>query len=294
MITVRKVEGMNGFPESPISARDSNLRPYFEGGIVTPFQGTRGNGYNLERHNITSANRKDLTSIATGVYLDTYPDRDRELSIERMRHGLIHPNTTLRLAIFAGKPVAIAILREMTFSVGDPLRRERVGYSTRAMLDEHQRQGLGTKFLEEGVKVQEEEKKPLDAIALMTQNVESIATLKRAIQRAAFGTKIYPFDELYTERALQDLLLSLHKEVRMSSDLIRTWNGVSEGELKELGSNEKRYRPDRSHTEAWGYNQKMVNEWGVNRDRGDVVYVIAPRMRFSSPDEVVSALSPAA
>lgn len=261
----------------------SGSAPLFPGGIVTTFEG-KTRDYTVDRYLVTDGNRRYLTQIATDIYLRTYPERDQEPSIERMKHGLSHPRTILQLARYEGVSVGFGTLRGMTFITGSPGRRERVGYSSRAIVEGHEGEGIGTMFLDEGIKALDAPEKPLDAISLMTQNVLSIVTLRKSIVKLGFGEKIYPFDQPYAgNRPLQDLLLAIHKEVRLSSDSIRTWNGLSEGELKELGMNEKYYRPDRSQVEAYGYYSKMVIEWGLNRERGDVVYVIAPRKKHTIP-----------
>lgn len=268
----------------------SDSAPLFPGGIVTTFEG-KTRDYIVDRYLITEGSRRYLTKIAIDIYLRTYPERDQELSIERMKHGLSHPRTILQLARYAGVPVGFGTLRGMTFITGSPGKRERIGYSSRAIVEEHGGEGIGTMFLDEGIKALDAPEKPLDAISLMTQNVLSVVTLRKSIVKLGFGETIYPFDQIYAgNRPLQDLLLAVHKEVRLSSDSIRTWNGLSEGELKELGMNEKYYRPDRSKVEAWGYYYKMVIEWGLNRERGDVLYVIAPRKKPTTSAEITMIL----
>lgn len=294
LVLTRNNPGHNQIPLTEISPTDIEVRtlnprlddtiPLLPGAIVSQFRG-KSRIYRIERYWVTADNRQELTEIAKDVYLRTYPTRLQELSEERTIQGLSHPRTVLQVARYKGNPVGTATMRRMTFNVGYPSRRKRVGYSSRAIVERHEGQWLGTKFLEEGVKAQEEDEIKLDAIALMTQNVQSFLTLRRAVRKLGFEGKIRPFEKLYTGRTLEDLLLLIHREVRMSPDLLRIWNGVSEGELKELGPNERVFRPERG-TEAWDYDELMVKGWGVNKGRGDVVYVVAPRYELGTPAEL--------
>lgn len=275
----------SGFPEGNNPGLVSPYgEPLFRGGIITPFGG-KTREYFIERYWVTDGNRRELTVIATDIYLQTYPERDREQSTERMKHNLSYPRTVMHLARYGGVPIGGGVLRKMTVVAGFPGRRERVAYSSRFIIEEHEREGIGTLFLEEGIKAQDEEG-PLDAVALMTQNVLSPVTLRKSLQRLNFGRTIHPFDETYinpdhpdTNRPERDLLVALYKEVgSKTSRGLTIESGLSEAELGQIGMNERYYRPPRSFTEAWGYYQQML-KWGFNRERGDVIYVVAPRKK---------------
>jgi|SRR3989344_4622463 len=286
------LEGGNDRSGGPTFDPRFTGEPFLPEARVNFFQG-KSRGYTIERYVVTDPNRRDLTEIAIAVSLFTYPNRDKELLTERVIQGLSHPRTVLQIARYEGNPVGTAVLRKITFNVGAPARRKRVGYSSRAIVEEHEGEWLGTMFLEEGVKAQDEDVNPIDAIALMTQNVQSFLTLRRAKRRLDFEGSIRPFERLYRGRTPEDLLLSVHKEVRLASDEIRLWNGVSVGELKELGSNERIYRPERG-TEAAHYDDLMVKTWGVNKGRGDVVYLITPREEIDAGDESTAVVLPKA
>lgn len=245
-----------------------------------PFQGKAGS-YVVEAHYSDKSNRftdmpeySRLLATVTDLYLGVYPNRDREISIERMKRGLSHPRTILMLAKHEGIPVGFGIFPRF-FINGEPIL-----YSTRAFMPKHEGQGLGTHVLNRAILLHHEivtgMHRSLRWGVLMTQNAFSIVTLKRLQESGRVG-KIYPVDELYGEnRDAQSILLAVHREVYMHSLGIDTFTGVSRAELRELGMNEA-YRPNREHADAWEVHQRMVSSrpegWGMNRERGDVVYV---------------------
>lgn len=247
---------------------------------VEPFPGKAAN-YRVEAYYSDKSNRftdmpeySELVDTVTGLYLGVYPTRDREISIDRMRRSLSHPRTILMLARHQGNPVGFGIFPRF-FIDGEPIL-----YSTRAFMPEHEGQGLGTHVLNRAIMLHQEivtgMHRSLRWGVLMTQNAFSIVTLKRLQESGRVG-KIYPVDELYNEnRDAQSILLAVHREVYMHSLGIDTFTGVSRAELKELGMNEA-YRPNREHRDAWEIHQRMVSSrpdgWGMNRERGDVVYV---------------------
>lgn len=243
------------------------------------FQG-KTNIYAVETYYSGRSNRftampedSDLVGTVTGLYLAVYPNRDREISIDRMRRGLSHPRTILMLAKHQGIPVGFGIFPRL------PIDGEPVLYSSRAFMPEHEGQGLGTHFLDKAISLHQEivtgMHRSLRWGVLMTQSAFSILTLKRLQELGRIG-KIYPLDEPYDRnRDAQSVLLGVHKEVLMYSQSIDTRTGVSISELGELGMNEA-YRPRREHQEAFEIHQRMVSAppgWGMNRERGDVVYV---------------------
>lgn len=245
------------------------------------FQG-KTNIYGIETYYSGRSNRftdmaeySGLVDTVTGLYLDIYPNRDREISIDRIRRGLSHPRTILMLAKHhQGIPVGFGIFPRLFIDGGPVL------YSSRAFMPEHEGQGLGTHFLNRAISMHREivagMHRSLYYGVLMTQSAFSIVTLKRLQELGRVG-KIYPLDELYDRnREAQSVLLAVHREVYMHSLSIDTITGVSKGELRELGMNVA-YRPNRGHQEAWEIHQRMVSSppdgWDMNRERGDVVYV---------------------
>lgn len=220
-----------------------------------------------------------LVEVVTNLYLAVYANRDRDISIERMRKSLSHPRTILELATYKGNPVGFGIFPRLIIS------GEQVLYSTRAFKEDHEGEGLGTHVLSEAIRLHQGESakahRSLRWGALMTQNPLSVLTLRKL----DLIELIYPFDALYggKNRQAQSLLLGIHKAVYMSSRGIDTITGVSKGELSEIGMNET-YRPSREHTRAWEIFQKMISPapdgFGMNREAGDVVYVL---FKFKKP-----------
>lgn len=222
-----------------------------------------------------------LVEIIRDSYLNTYPTRDRDISIRRVERSLSHPRTILELALYEGIPIGYGIFPRLRIETNDP-EPESVLYSSRAFQEEHEGEGLGTHFLSEAIRLHQEERvqlhKPLLKWgALMTQNAYSIRSLIK-LQRLGIIGKIRPFDEIFErDPKSQSLLLGVHQQAFVGSLGIDTITGVSRGELRELGMNEA-YKPSREDVGAWEIHQKMVlhppHGLGMNRDAGDVVYVL--------------------
>lgn len=264
--------------------------PLFERGVVTHFQG-KTNFYDIETyHSGNDGNQAPFTKmpeyaglvdLAAQLYLDIYPTRNRNISIDRMRRSLSHPRTILMLARDGDIPVGFGIFPRLIIA------GESVLYSSRGFLPGHEGQGLGTHVLERAIQLQlEESHRFIRYGVLMTQNWLSVVTLRK-LQRACVIGKILPFDERYDRREdsqsvnrdAQYIMLGVHREVYLNSLGINTGTGMSKGELVELGMNEAT-RPSREDTEAWEIHQKMVsppyepyNGLDMNREGGDVVYV---------------------
>ncbi|OGE64513.1 hypothetical protein A3I48_03575 [Candidatus Daviesbacteria bacterium RIFCSPLOWO2_02_FULL_36_7] len=271
----------------------------FSGGVAVLFRG-KDRDYQIEIYR--SGCTKDgflglpeysgLEEIVRGLYLGIYPDRDRDLSIARMKQGLSHPRTILELVRYEGVPVGFGIFPRLLVS-GEP-----VVYSSRAFELEHEGQGLGTHVLKEAIRLHQESlaksHRSLRWGALMTQNALSVLTL----QKIPMVEIDYPFRRLFSEdREAQSLMLGVHREVYLSSLSIDTTTGVSRGELRELGMNEA-YRPNRDHQKAWAIHQRMVSlpphGFGMNREAGDVVYVLFKLRKPNFADTSVAFLPEAA
>lgn len=263
----------------------------FPGGVATTFQG-KTREYCIETyrtpngHTLTDIPEySGLVDVITGLYLGVYPNRDKNISIERMKRSLSHPRTILELATYEGKAVGFGIFPRLLIDVPGSKESVPVVYSTRAFLKDHEGGGLGTHVLSEAIQLHQEVvargNRRIYYVALMTQNPLSVLTLGKIPDVET----IFPFDALYaTDPTAQHLMLGVHNEAMMSSENINTITGVSTAELKEIGMNET-YRPDREQTKAWEIYQRMVIEFQMNRERGDVVYVLCS---FRRPHEVVS------
>ena len=248
--------------------------------VISPFGG-KSKGYDIDTY--YSGKRTAFTAMpeyaglidaVTDLYLCIYPTRDREISIERMRKWLSHPRTILMLVLNEDIPVGFGIFPRLIVD------RERVLYSSRALLPEHEGQHVGTHLLDKAIRLYQEElartHSSLHWGVLMTQSAFSIVTLKKLQREGNIGT-IFPVDEPYDHnRDAQSVLLAVYREVYLRSLSIDTITGVSRGELGGLGMNEA-YRPSREHQEAYKIHQRMVSSppdgWDMNRERGDVVYV---------------------
>lgn len=264
-----------------------NNAPYqllCEGGKAIGFQG-KTNVYRIEIYNsgyrsafIDRPEYSGLIDVVTGLYLDIFQNRDRDISIERMRKSLSRPRTLLMLAMYQGVPVGFGIFPRFL------INRESVLYSTRAFLPEHEGQGLGLHFLDEAIRLHQKALSRSHRLlrwgVLMTQNALSVVTLRRL----DVVEKIFPFDELYTaDREAQYYMLAIHSKVFLSSRFLSTITGVSKGEMSKIGMNET-YRPNREHQEAWQIYQRMVSpppNLDMNREGGDVVYVTFRIRRLS-------------
>ena len=284
VIDTRRIEAGNGNPEGNHS---TNLGRADLGGRETPFNG-KTKVYTIKTFHsgrdrfMEMSEFAPLIDQATDLYLKVYPTRDTDMSVERMKHSLSHPRTILMLAEHKGVPVGFGIFPRLLIG-GEP-----VPYSSRAFLPEHEGQGLGPHTLGTAIELHQEEVARSHRIIhygfLMTQNAFSIDTLRKI---PSIG-EIFPFDMRYNiDRVAQYLLLGVHNQVYLASQGINTITGVSEGELSEIGMNEA-YKPDRNHR-AWKIHQEMVSSLltgglGMNRERGDVVYV---GFRIKRPEDIV-------
>lgn len=264
--------------------------PLFPGGQVTEFKGKTRN-YSIETYHSNGGNRhafsqmpeySDLVNTVTGLYLNIYPNRDRDVSTERMARSLSHPRTILMLARYEGVPVGFGIFPRLL------IYSEPVVYSSRAFRHRHEGEGLGTFVLEKGIDEHRKEcsksHKSLRWAALMTQNPYSVVTA----EKLPGVEEIYPFSKRYDEnREAQWYLLGVHHAVYMASLGIKTVTGVSRGELREIGMNE-RGRPRRRDVRAWEIYEEMITPppqgLGMNREAGDVVYVMLQLKKPNTPE----------
>lgn len=276
---IAKPEVQNNHPCSG-NCDCSNLQPLFRGGETTHFTG-KSNTYHVETYRSGKGRFTELSQysgvkdVVTGLYLPVHHTRDRKISIERMEKSLSYPRTILELIKYQDGLVGFGIFTRLLISSPEKFTSEPVIHSTRAILSEHEGQGLGTHILERAVQLhQEESHKPLRWGALMTQNPLSVFTL----EKVPSVDEIYPFAKRYNaNRWAQFIMLGVHQAVLMNSLGINTVTGVSKGELSGLGMNETwRPRPDQGR--VWEIYQEMISPtpYGLdmNREAGDVVYVI--------------------
>lgn len=277
MISLR----LEGEQDPSRSYRPPSIKePLFKGGLISGLKG-KTKDYTIETYHSNGGNRvafsempeySDLVRVVTDLYLSVYPNRDRRLSIERMRKGLSHPRTILMLARHEGIPVGFGLFPRLL------IYGEQVVYSSRAFKHRHESEGLGSYVLGKGI--EEHRKESLKAhrslrwAALMTQNPYSVLTAERLPDVDV----VYPLGKRFDQnREAQWYLLGVHHMMNMASLGIDTVTGVSRGELREIGMNE-RGRPDRRHARAWEIYQQMISPppkgLGMNREAGDVVYVL--------------------
>lgn len=265
----------------------SDAESLFIGGTVTQFRGktrfyTIETYYNGNRTAFTEMSEYfGLVNLVTALYLEIYPNRDKDLAEARMEQGLSHPRTRLDLLLHEGNPVGYGISSRF-FIDGEP-----VVYISRAIQEKHGGENAGTYFVNSAVQWHQEESmrshRQLHWLALMTQNPLSVLTL----EKSPYIDRIFPFGERYNSkrnREAQSLMLGVHQKVYMFSRGINTSTGVSKGELRELGMNEN-FRPSREHPRALAIYQEMISPEGLdmNREAGDEVYVLA---RIKRPDPV--------
>ncbi len=269
------------------------VRPLFAGGVVTFFKG-KTNEYCVETYTTPNGNGftsmseySDLVEAVTALYLGVYSNRDKDISIERMKRSLSHPRTILELVTHQGIPVGFGIFPRLLIEVGEPPYREPVIYSTRAFEKDYEGDGLGTHVLDRAIQLHQEQSLKGHRLvrygALMSQNPLSVYTL----EGLDYVEQIWPFGERYEKNTTpQSIMLGIHHKVRMSSLSINTQTGVSEGELSEIGENNT-WRPSREPKRVWDIHQEMVHRppdgLGMNREAGDVVYVT---YRFKKPNVV--------
>lgn len=260
-----------------IMAKTECKTSLFPGGVSTVFQG-RTKEYCIETYSTTNGHSftdmseySGLIDTVTDLYLSIYPNRDRNISIERMKKSLSYPRTIVMLARYEEQSVGFGIFPRMLIT-GEP-----VLYSTRAFQKEHEREHMGSHTLSKAIRIHQEESQKGHRVmrygVLMTQNAYSVTSLARipCIDR------VLPFKgERYSKYPqAKYYMLRVHSEVMLNSRTIETDTGVSRGELSELGMNE--VRPDRSEEAAWAIHQEMVLPYpeglNMNREGGDVVYV---------------------
>lgn len=284
----------------PAIGEGLHLSTLFGGGRVMTFQG-KTNLYDLETYNSGRAAFTDmpeyagLVDLATEVYLDTYPKRDRNKSIDRMRRGLSHPRTILMLALHEGNAIGFGIFPRLFTSEGPVI------YSSRAFQGGHDGQGLGTLVLGRGIQLQQEESskahRSLHWGNLMTQNELSIYTLYK-LKEAGIIEKIFPFDYLYDETeeekkdidadAARHIMLDMHNRFHIDSMGINNVTGVSKAELRELGPNETYRRAPENPELREIYDRMVKSPWNnpmnlsMHFPDGDVVYTTFKLKKFGN------------
>lgn len=253
---------------------------------ISSYQG-RNNLYTTETYNSGNARNgfmgipeaANLVTDARDVYLQTYPSRDRQMSIERVERNLSHPRIFLTLIKHEDILVGIGIFPRL-FIDGDS-----VLYSSRAIVPEHEREGLGPYILDLAMQYHDEELAKshtrLRYGVLFTQNPASVVSL----QRAPRADNIFPFlhkeagDKFAGRYRIgskeQRIMNAVYNISSMYSTGITNLTGVSKRELWEVGMNEN-FRPDRESS-TWPIYLEMVGAvpegLEMNREAGDVVYV---------------------
>ncbi|MBI4038698.1 hypothetical protein HY384_01950 [Candidatus Daviesbacteria bacterium] len=298
MSSVHGVEVIrNGENDLPGMNPHPNPESPFKGGPASIFQGSTRlyeiqtirsgseHGF-VEKTNIgyeVIPGHEALVSIIDGLYRGVYPNRSKrnpELTTERVLKSLSYPRTILLLASYQREPVGFGIFPR--FYIGD----EPVLYSSRAILPEHEQEGLGTFFLKRGIELHQiaclRTKKPLLNGVLMTQSAYSVLSLEN-LRRDGIIEKIQPFEEPYDKEGKR-ILYGVHALVFVSSAAIED-TGVSRGELIEVGINEAFTTPTEG-TRAWNRYLTMVLRppagVGMSPQAGDVVYTrfIIPKRHF--------------
>ncbi len=271
---------------------------------TTSFTGKSRGGYEIETYKsgievcfvrkidnngyLTIPGCAGLVKVVRDLYIAVYPERARrnpDLTITRMMRSLSYPRTVLELVKYQGIPVGYGIFPRLDID-GEP-----VLYSSRALIAEHEREGLGTHILERAISFHRRatvigHKQLLEGM-LMTQNWQSIRSLEH-LQERGIVDKIQPIGEPFNEQGKR-MLYGVHSRVFISSAAIEE-TGLSIGELREVGVNET-VSPPQEGTRAWEIYETMVNRpprgLGLNPYAGDVVYV-----RFTFPRSAAAAIVP--
>lgn len=289
---LRKTEGGSGYEGDTSGAVD--LAPLFKGGEATPFAGKTKN-YIIDTYRSNHGNKgsfleiseyAELVDTIVDLYLRVYPNRDRNLSIERVKKSLSHPRTYIELVRYGDEPVGFGIFPRLIVS------GRSLFYSSRAFLEDHERQHLGTHVLEEGIHLHQEELSKSGRVlrwgALMTHNPWSLVSLESVPKIE----DIFPFGRKGEEPKLKlysqypealTYLAGVYYKVGMHRGTMNWITGVATGELKDEGMNEN-IRVTREHERAWELQQLMVlpppEGLGMNREAGDEAIVL---FRFKHP-----------
>ncbi len=275
--------------------------PRYGAGLVLPFQGKTA-FYQIEAYDsgpkgfTEQPEYSALNEEIVELYLATYPYRDRDISVKRMKRGLSHPRSKLLVARHGDETKGFGLFPKFYFE-GEP-----VIYSTRAFLVEGD--GLGTFILDAGIQLHQ-----ADAIkgrnriprwgVLMTQSVYSILTLikLKSEKHQKRLEELLPFDFRYDNKIHPDAPLAMklwtqvENHVGLSSTELIKGTGVSRGELREIGENEVK-KPERDkEPEAWQLFHQMYTDptpdepynLGMRLHNGDVDFVTF-RIRRPSSD----------
>ncbi len=226
-------------------------------------------GYGVTSYRVCENNVVALSKVVTGLYIDIF-HRDPEISRTVVEANISHGvdanegDTIVMLARDLSTPkhdpVGFAVLSRLVFS------ERSVLYISRGLLPAHEGKGVGRFFVKKGV----EELRPVDMVAFKTQNPASIWS----VRQTGLIDKLYPFDATYdTDRAAQNVLLELSRHVRRFPSGLSFVTGLSTSELIEEGMN-LAYKPHYDHDPTMNLLRKMVYEFGMNRERGDTIYVV--------------------
>ncbi len=245
-------------------------------GEVTSFQG-KSTTYTVETYKsdrikgfTQMPDYNELVEVVTDLYLNRYPQRGREPSIDRVRRSMSHPRTILLLARQQGVPIGFGIFSRLYLS------REPILYASPVFQEDQEDEGLEMEVLNKAIQLHEEDVATSYRFirfgVLTTQNPFLVGRLE---QLPAIET-IFPFHQRYNKNPeAQKIMLEVHRKVMINSQSIYTETGVSKGELLEIEINET-YRPRRVNKRIWEIYQEMVSPppgLDMNRERGDVVYI---------------------
>ncbi|OGE33487.1 hypothetical protein A3J19_01575 [Candidatus Daviesbacteria bacterium RIFCSPLOWO2_02_FULL_41_8] len=259
--------------------------------MTNTFQG-RSNEYDVRVYRSNHGNKASFAEIPecagliediTDLYLGVYPQRDRDKSIERVRKSLSYPRTIVELAYSEDQLVGAGIFPRFNLE-GEPLF-----YSSRFILPDHTRQGLGPYMMEDAILRHQQELATAHRVlrfgAIMAMNPDSVGSLwKLSIVgdswpiRKPANDQVEPTVNFYPQGSTQQLLmLRAHGLFHMASDSIHVLTGVSSAELSELGMNET-YKPGAEKRMSWLIHKIMVSRYpqglSMNREAGDLMCMV--------------------
>lgn len=137
-------------------------------------------------------------------------------------------------------------------------------YYSITVLPEYQASGVGGKLMSHTI----EQVKP-EIIAARTQNPAAVLSLQKALQRSGIDYKLYPFEHVVNQQALQAFNAVIQLVDASETDK-NTWVQKNVYRGKRLGD----YRVDESNPQISAINNKMI-ALGLDRDTGDAIYYVA-------------------
>jgi hypothetical protein len=250
-------------------------------------------GYPIKFEPVTGTNRDFLHRTLTPLYIDIF-GRDPRLS-ESIVASKIAKDGTMVARVFdpadpkGEKAVGYGIMRPLSVetSSGD---QSKVTFISRGFKREHEGHGVGTHLVEESATINGDD---TDYISLDTQSPPSIYTLEKARERRTdlFGD-LYPRTRWYggdspEGRKAQDVIIGTVGIVRRNPSKFDIVTGLSEAELGVEGMN-RAYIEHTDHRETMEILRWLVMKIGMNRERGDVIYMLMEVIR-SQPVEITNS-----